>query len=193
VTLLVVSDIFGVTPALQALADTLKPTGHDVFIVDPYEGFIKNFADEALAYACFSQNVGVEGYAEHLSSVIDTLTQHPDSKIKAIIGFSVGGSALWKISDSSLIESVEQAYCFYAGQIRHYTDINPKIKSTIIFPESEPHFSVDLLETKIETLTEVSTIRCSYLHGFMNTHSRNFNETAYTHYTSWLCNKIINS
>ena len=62
--------------------------------------------------------------------------------------------------------------------------------SIVIFPKYESHFSVTALQQEVQKHALVSTKRCNYLHGFMNTHSTNFNEYAYTYYTQWLCSEI---
>lgn len=181
----VVTDIFGLTPALQKFVSTLSKAQHhstkNIHIVDPYEGKQMNFANEADAYAYFAKHIGVEQYAAYLHSLLVN-----DDTEKTLIGFSVGASAIWTISDNKNLK-VDQAVYFYGSQIRHLLDITPQINSTVILPHKEEHFCVDTLQFKIESLSKVSTKRCEFFHGFMNKHSVNFNQQAYTTYTGWLC------
>jgi dienelactone hydrolase len=186
----IVSDIFGVTPSLITFAKKLEITGQNVFIFDPYEGIEQNFVNEAKAYSYFSDNVGLDKYAESLQTFIEYKTNNAQCKNNILIGFSIGASAIWKISEGESIKHVEHAFIFYGSQIRKLTHIQPKIRSTLIFPAQETHFSVDELEQRLASHTLVSTKRCTYMHGFMNPHSVNFNERACTDYTHWLCNKI---
>jgi len=182
----IVSDIFGLTPALGEFITTLY-AAHSVekiHVVDPYQGKHMNFLNEEQAYTYFSEHVGVEGYAEQLLLV---LMQNPSPKI--LIGFSVGASAIWANAENIHL-NVKQAFYFYGSQIRHLLHVVPQIKSTVILPYKETHFSVDSLQSNIENLPNVSTNRCEYLHGFMNKHSINFNQQAYTTYSAWLCQKL---
>ena len=182
----VVADIFGITLALHEFLATLSNEKPDqrFNIVDPYQGKTMNFANETDAYHYFIEHVGVEQYASHLRSVLTA-----DNAIKTLVGFSVGASAIWAISDNKELR-VAQAVYFYGSQIRNLLHIVPQIKSTVVFPIKEDHFCVETLAFKIEKLPNVSTKRCKYLHGFMNKHSVNFNQKAYRTYKEWLCQEL---
>ncbi len=188
----IVSDIFGVTPALKKFAERIKQEKHHVYIVDPYLGYEHKFSDEAQAYKYFTENVGLEKYSELLNTFICNKTEAAQSDKHILVGFSIGASAIWKISANDKLKGINHAFYFYGSQIRKLTHIQPNIPSTVIFPKEELHFSVEDLEQKIKPYNRVSTKRCIYLHGFMNPHSINFNEYAYTYYTDWLCDKIKN-
>lgn len=179
----VVTDIFGLTPALHELVASVNLKAK-IYIVDPYKGKQMNFANEADAYAYFTKHVGVELYALYLHSLLVN-----DDTTKKVIGFSVGASAIWAISDNKELK-VAQAVYFYGSQIRNLLHIVPQIKSTVIFPSKEENFCVETLALKIEKLPNVSTKRCKYLHGFMNKHSVNFNQKAYRTYKEWLCQEL---
>lgn len=194
-TIMLVSDIFGVTLSLKELANILSTTGYEVVIVDPYDGIEHDFLDEEQAYTYFMKKVGLPLYAQHLEGAIAHCAKNMNvnrqgRKVKALIGFSIGASVIWQLSANKCMTDVEQAFYFYGSQIRHYIDIDPQVKSTVVFPARELHFSVDDLQKQIKMSSNVSTKRCKYLHGFMNFHSVNFNQNAYNHYTDWLCNKI---
>ncbi|WP_076419800.1 dienelactone hydrolase family protein [Colwellia sp. UCD-KL20] len=185
----VVSDIFGLTPALKALVTTLNTalpvSAPQIIIVDPYHGEQMNFESEAAAYSYFTEHVGVADYAKHLRATLDLQIYSHNT----VIGFSVGASALWALSAKNNI-NVDHAIYFYGSQIRHWLDIQPQIKSTVILPKKEEHFDVDDLQEKLKNLSMVSIKRCSFYHGFMNRHSVNFNEKAYRTYTCWLCEQL---
>jgi len=85
-----VSDIFGVTPAFNELCNQLKG---ETVIVDPYCGEQLEFTSENAAYSFFMENVGLEKYVNILETKI-ALIPAPFT----IIGFSVGGSAIWKLA-----------------------------------------------------------------------------------------------
>ena len=57
---IVVSDIFGVTPALIDLCNSLEC---ETVIVDPYGGEQIGFTAESTAYSFFMENVGLEKWS----------------------------------------------------------------------------------------------------------------------------------
>ena len=105
--LLFVSDIFGQTSALDALAfdlqtriqrkanDAGKLFDISCHMVDPYAGERFNFADQAEAYQYFSTHSTIEKYANDISTVLAKL----DFKHATwVIGFSAGASAVWQLA-----------------------------------------------------------------------------------------------
>ncbi len=49
----------------------------------------------------------------------------------------------------------------------------------LVFPKAESHFDVSALQKTLSNKEKVTTIQVGYLHGFMNTHSSNFNRVGY--------------
>ena len=62
-SIILVSDIFGVTPSLLEIAQKLKVR----FIIDPYNGKTMQFQNEADAYSYFVKTVGLDNYLSILS------------------------------------------------------------------------------------------------------------------------------
>lgn len=177
-TWVVVSDIFGRTPALETLCRDLP---HKAEIVDPFNGRFMEFGCEADAYARFMKTVGMDAYASILSSALSRYASDV-----TLLGFSVGASATWQLSGNPLPASVERAVCFYGSQIRHNTDIDPRFPIDIVFPEHEAHFSVRGLSETLSRKPKVTIHHSAYLHGFMNPHSTNFDSDGYSRYLGWL-------
>ncbi|KGJ87435.1 hypothetical protein [Colwellia psychrerythraea] len=167
-SVILVSDVFGMTPALLKLKDSLAAKT----IVDPYHGECMGFKNEAEAYSYFITTVGFDSYLEKILKVIAQL----DSKT-TLIGFSVGASAVWRLSLNN--KMIKQAFCFYGSQIRNFSEIEPCFKVTLIFPNSEPHFDVTALKDELSKRPNVTTTQVEYLHGFMNYCSSNFNKVGY--------------
>lgn len=176
---IVVSDIFGKTLVLNKLC---KALGDDVDIIDPYGGKEMGFQTEGQAYEFFMANVGLKTYCDLLQLRIKK-TPSPAT----LIGFSVGASAIWRISESLSTKDVKNAVCFYGSQVRHLLEIIPNIVIDFIMPRYEPGFSVDELAPRLSGIKNVFLHRTSYLHGFMNELSKNYNELGYTKYIDWLC------
>ena len=57
---------------------------------------------------------------------------------------------------------------------------------TLIFPKSESHFDVKDLISQLSLKMNIKCERTTYLHGFMNKNSVNFNKTAYSNYVKLL-------
>lgn len=180
--LLVVSDIFGKTSGLEALCTQL--TSH-FDIIDPYNGAEMSFNNEGEAYRYFSENIGLEGYCSILTSALLNRASP-----KVILGFSVGASAIWKLSDSIEYQP-HLALGFYSSQIRHYLDIVPSFPYHLVFPKEEKHFDVNAVMGKLNTTTNVSVESVPYLHGFMNTHSANFDEKGYRENMDELTQRLL--
>jgi dienelactone hydrolase len=138
------------------------------------------FKNEANAYNYFIATVGLDAYVSVVLNVLASL----DTKTK-LIGFSIGASAIWKLSLSNH-HYVKQAFCFYGSQIRNFTEIVPRYKINLVFPKRESHFDVLELINKLKQKPNVKITQVEYLHGFMNHHSSNFNKVGYLNYMTLL-------
>jgi len=176
---IVVSDIFGKTKELEELCDALKMR---VEIIDPYSGKLMCFKEESEAYDYFMAKVGIQAYSQLLLEKLSSI-----SNPTILIGFSVGASAIWKVSGNLNVELIQSAICFYGSQIRNHTKVNPCINIDLIFPISEPNFSVSELNHCLSNKSSVKIHNTPYLHGFMNSLSKNFSHVGYYEYIDWLC------
>jgi dienelactone hydrolase len=175
---IVITDIFGKTPALDGFCNMYMDQLH---IVDPYSGVFMDFKNESDAYEYFMSNVGLDDYCEILATKIREL-----SDPITLIGFSVGASAIWRISKDLEFDIVSNAFCFYGSQIRNNLEIEPRFHIDLILPKSEPHFSVADLSVSLSNQVNVTIHPTEYLHGFMNVYSENYNKDGYDHYTKCL-------
>jgi len=166
-----VSDIFGLTDELIELGNTLWG---NCLIIDPYMGEKNKFTDEDLAYQYFIKHVGLERYSSHLLEKLATINDQA-----SVLGFSVGASAIWKLSDKVSPASIDTAYLFYGSQIRKMLDIQPTFELKLVLPRFEDHFSVAAMAEALKSIDNVSLERSEGLHGFMNKLSRNFNQSVY--------------
>jgi len=176
-TLFLVADIFGRTRALESIGQQLSETVPDIRIIDPYQGLDHSFETEARAYAYFMDRVGLAPYASILTEAL--ADPGPDT---VLVGFSVGASALWSVSDRTFFRHIKKAFCFYGSQIRQYTGVQPRFDMELIFPEQEPHFEVDELIGILTAKDRVSCSKAKGLHGFMNELSPHFDPDSYAVY-----------
>jgi dienelactone hydrolase len=173
-----VADIFGITYSLKALAASV---GGHVEIIDPYYGEELTFDGETEAYAFFMGNVGLERYCKIVDRHLTSISQQTE-----VIGFSVGASAIWLLSETINSAIFQRLVCFYGSQIRHHQYINPCVPTELVLPISEPTFDVGLVSENLSTKSKVKIHRTQYLHGFMNNHSKNFDPSGYEDYINWL-------
>ena len=176
--LIVISDIFGKTTALDDLCADL---GYPVQIIDPYDGTYMDFENQAQAYDAFMDNMGVTPYARLLASFLEKALSPA-----TLIGFSVGAAAAWLVSGTDISDKADRAVCFYGSRIRHHLDISPVIPVDAIFPAHEPGFDVQQLTGQLSGKKKVTVHQTGYLHGFMNRVSENFDRPGYDHYMDWL-------
>ena len=182
--IILVSDIFGKTPALIQLGEAIGATA----IVDPYDGVDMGFEDESKAYAYFVEHVGFEQYYDVLQSELQNQIS-PISSMNVLIGFSIGASAIWKLSDNPDITNIQRGICYYGSQIRNLKAVSPHFNIELIFPKKEDHFDVLALQKALSQKKNVQITQTNYLHGFMNSHSDNYNQVAYLEHAKRLCIK----
>lgn len=178
-TLLIASDIFGISAAFLLLLKDIGVADH-VVPISPYQQPQLQFDNEQQAYRCFQDTGGIDAYILNLTKALNTYRH-----IKHVVGFSAGAAAIYKAMSNSS-DNNNQLTLFYPGQIRHFLDRHPSCPCHIIFPESEPHF---LLPDVIEVLTQQTQLKVektNYQHGFMNKDSKGFNPAGYQQYCQML-------
>lgn len=168
---LILSDIFGYTDSLQELADELSGS---VKIIDPYDGQKMMFQNEAEAYEYFVVNVGLDAYREIVVGWIKEIAEPV-----TLLGFSVGASAIWSVSEDIGLGNVIGAVGFYGSQIRFNQGITPQFPVKLVFPSEEDHFDVLELAQTLSQKENVDVGVSQYRHGFMNKLSQNFNPAGY--------------
>ena len=182
-SIILVSDVFGKTPALVQLSEALNAE----VIVDPYRGKNMAFKSEAEAYSYFMEEIGFDVYLAELKMILDAKLS-----VSTLIGFSIGASVVWKLSETASCDSVKRAICYYGSQIRHLTAVSPQIEVELVFPKSEPHFDVLELQASLSKKPNVKTTVVDYLHGFMNYYSNNYNQQAYNEQVALLRRRANN-
>lgn len=183
--IIIASDIFGRTQELEEIASQLSTGASHVTLIDPYEGLNHDFKNEDEAYSLFQREIGIERYMEKVYRAAADI-----SSSLFLVGFSIGASAIWAISDKLTVHKGARAICFYGSQIRFYTEIMPAISMELIFPAHEPHFNLDQLIAQITLKHNVEWSKETKLHGFMNKRSVNFDRPAYERYLNYLKERL---
>ena len=164
-TLLIASDIFGMTDAFLRLARSLCP---DPVLVCAHEDRSSSFADEAEAYGRFMTTGGVEGYARRVRRA---LAERPD--ISGLIGFSAGASAGWIASASPEAAGLHAAVLYYGSRIRDHAGLVPVCPVRLIFAANEASFDPAPLAAGLAARGLRAELVPGAGHGFMNELSAN--------------------
>nr|WP_245217602.1 dienelactone hydrolase family protein [Rheinheimera maricola] len=183
---MVLSDIFGLCAGLERLQADLSQAGADVQLIDPYQGQMQHFADEARAYAAFSTQCGHDAYA----AIAQQALQNAARPFDLAIGFSAGATALWRALAQANESQVKQAVLFYPGQIHQHLALTPAVPVQVIFGHSEPNFAVADICTQLQQQPGVTAGSTDYAHGFMNPASQAFAEAGYQQQLSKLLKRL---
>jgi dienelactone hydrolase len=176
--LVVVTDIYGKTKFLKESLTYLSAKYEVIEIIDPYGSNEIHFNNEEEAYSYFQEYIGLNDYIKKLYTC---LKDKPFQEYH-LLGFSVGASAVWAISQMLEFNQSTKGICFYGSQIRNFLQVNPKIEIDHYFPKSEPHFSVDEVIGVLNKKVNVNCFKTPFLHGFMNKKSKNYNEGGHLKY-----------
>lgn len=185
--LLVCSDIFGITPALQAL---FRPWRGPLLWLSPYQQS-HQFQHDEQAYRYFLQQGGLDSYRHKLQQLLQNHAQSSSAPLLAV-GFSAGAAALW--CEAAAIEPglIKQAFCFYGGQIRNYPELQPKCPTSLIWAR-ESHFDVKALAQTVAATANVSSRFCQYGHGFINPASAQYHKQGAAFYQRWLLQQLTSA
>ena len=165
--LLIVTDVFGNTPAIASFA---RQFPLPCLIASPYTGEKTQYPAETLAYHAFIAEGGIGAYAEHLSHLIEDY----QSSLRYAIGFSAGASALWLNSANPAMANLQQAVLFYGSRIRDHRDVQPACPARLIFAEQEVAFEPAELVADLRQRNQNAELVKGSKHGFMNPYSAGF-------------------
>lgn len=166
-TILIATDVFGMTPAVASLVRALE---HQCHVMSPFDDPAQYFQSEQTAYYAFLAQGGVSRYA-------DKLTQHLQKHgagIRIALGFSAGASALWIASASEAAKALRAAVLFYGSRIRDHKQVQPRCPTRLIFAEKEAAFDAPQLTAELQQLGHQAELVRHSSHGFMNPYSRGF-------------------
>ena len=183
--LIVVSDIFGRTSALNTFVNQFYDYYKMIRVIDPYSGENLHFHNEEDAYQHFHQQCGLEQMTDQLRTELDETKDVVD-----IIGFSVGASAAWEVSGENQYRQIRKVICFYGSRIRDKMEIDPTASTSLIFPKLEKSFDLEPVIQALENKNNTEIIRTEYLHGFMNKESVNYSQAAYKYFSKRLQDKV---
>lgn len=183
-TVLIVTDVFGNTPAIASLQRHLcLPCD----IVSPFaEGY--SATTEQTAYQAFLASGGVQTYAKKIESIIQ---QNPF--YRHVIGFSAGASAWW-LANTFSATKIDSVTLFYGSRIRDHVDHNSSQQARgnthLIFAEKENAYQPQQVVKALHQRGYHAEIASGTKHGFMNPYAAGFSLKAQTHYMELLVQKL---
>ena len=173
-TLLIASDIFGMTDAFRRLALRLCA---DPVLLSAHADPALSFGDEDEAYDRFVEAGGVEEYAARLARVLGA---RPG--IFGLVGFSAGASAGWIVSATPESAGLSGCVLFYGSRIRDHAGLVPACPVRLIFAERERSFDPAPLAAGLAERGVPAEVVPGSGHGFMNELSASYSPELYRRY-----------
>ena len=182
-TVLIATDVFGITPAVHSLVRSL---GSSCLLVSPFDDANISYQSEQLAYQAFLAGGGVAHYAARIQSVM----AKGAADIRFAIGFSAGASALWLASTTPGFGRLHMLTLFYGSRIRDYASLMPLCPARLVFAEREPAFEPAALAAELQAKGHSVELAKNTSHGFMNPYSGGFCVKSQARYTAELAEML---
>lgn len=187
-SVLIITDVYGETPAVASLARQLPSPCQ---IIAPDTGSTP-FTHGQQAYQGFIAAGGVAAYADKIAQFLQTASQQntPTCRpIQHVIAFSAGASAWWRQS-AQLAIPIHSATLFYASRVRDHADLNSACPTHFIFAEHEDAFQPAALVQQLRERGHQAEIAPGTQHGFMNPYAAGFSLKMQTRYVAMLAERV---
>ncbi len=191
-SVLIITDVYGETPAIASLARHLPRSCH---IIAPDIGGAP-VTQGRHAYQGFLAAGGVAAYAEKIRHYLEQQSKASPAvghtaghTISHVIAFSAGASAWWLQSDQ-LPPNIHSASLFYASRVRDHLDLASACPSHFIFAEHEDAFQPTTIVKELRQRGHQAEIAPNTQHGFMNPYAAGFSLKMQTRYMDMLADKL---
>lgn len=134
---IVIHEIYGVNRHIETVASQLTAAGCDVYCPDLLGRSAYAYAEEALAYRHFHEQVGFARARAAIDALAGQL--RPAYRRLYLVGYSVGATVAWLCSQTGLYTGVAG---YYGSRIRDYPGILPGCPVLLLFPRREAAFDV---------------------------------------------------
>lgn len=166
---IVLHEIYGINRHILGVCQKYYADSYDVFcpnLIGRTEPF--SYARWEEAYCFFHNNVGNKAYIQ-----LEKLTERIRLKYKKVIlvGFSVGATIAWVMSENGLYDGIVS---YYGSRIRDNLHIQPKCRSLLIFAEQETSFAPKQIMEKLKTKPDLAAYILQGKHGFLDSFSENY-------------------
>ena len=176
--LVLLQEIFGVTPHIKALCDEFASFGYDVLSPAIFDRIAPDAAfgyepDDINIAKTYSEQAGLETPMADIQACVDRLGQ---DGLVAITGFCYGGSLVWMAA--SRVKSLSCAVGYYGRLIPDHLDEVPKCPTMLHFGEHDASIPLEGVERVREAHPKVDIHIYDADHGFCSDRPQNFNAQA---------------
>jgi len=155
--ILLIHEVYGVTKNLLLLKAFLENNGFAVACPSLYpDGYVG--ASEQESYTRFFTEIGFDA----ATKAIQTIIEENQNQTITVVGFSVGATIAWTLSENPAIHKI---IGIYGSRIRHCLDVEPVVQTDLLFVE-ESSFNVHELMDKIAKKHHVRANLIDGTHGF---------------------------
>ena len=176
--LVLIQEIFGVTPHIQALCDEFAALGYDVIAPAVFDRISRNAAfgydQDALQQAVdYAAQSGVETPMADIQACVDHLKARGPV---AITGFCYGGSLTWMAA--SRVQGLACAVGYYGRLIPDHLDEQPACPITLHFGEHDASIPLENVDRIRDAHPEVGIHIFDADHGFCSDRPANHSKKA---------------
>jgi|SRR5665213_26784 len=170
--LVLIQEIFGVTPGIRELADSFAEDGYEVLAPSMFDraepGFETERSPEGIAKGRdYVGKVGFDNAMGDVQACIDAL-KGPNSNGPAFItGFCYGGSISWLAA--ARCTGLTASSCFYGGLIANFVDEQPKVPVILHFGKKDTHITSEAWDKIGAAHPDVPLYLYDADHGFFST------------------------
>jgi carboxymethylenebutenolidase len=176
--LVLIQEIFGVTPHIKELCDEFASLGYDVLgpaIFDRIErdasfGYDEDQIKKSVAYASKS---GVDTPMQDIQACVDHLKSNGPV---AVTGFCYGGSLVWM--SAARVNGLSCAVGYYGRLIPEYLDEQPRCPTQLHFGSRDGSIPLENVEKIRERHAEVDIHVFDAEHGFCSDRPQNHSAEA---------------
>ena len=174
--LVLVQEIFGVTPHIQELCDGFAEQGYEVIAPSLYDrpepGFQADYAPEAMARAVrFSEGTPWDQVEGDLNATVAALKGPV-----FVTGFCWGGTASWLAA--CRCPGVAAASCFYGRRIPELLAETPKCPTILHFGKTDKSIPLEVVDQIAEAHPDIPIHLYDAGHGFVSDRSKDYDADA---------------
>lgn len=167
--IIVLPEIYGINDYIKQFCEKYRENGFAVFcpnLTDRHAPF--TYEEQEAAYHAFMQKGFDEAFIQ-VKKLSDRI--RPLYKKVIVVGFSIGATLAWRLSETGLVDAV---IAYYGSRIRDYLNIQPRCQSLVIFAEQEPSFRPHSILSVLEGKPYVTVAVLPASHGFMDCFSERY-------------------
>lgn len=167
--MIVLHEIYGINDHIKGFCEKYRANGFAVFCPDLTDRNAPfSYGEQEAAYHACMQRGFDEAFAQ-IKSLGERI--RPLYKKVILLGFSVGATLAWRLSETGLFDGV---IGYYGSRIRDYLNIQPRCQSLVIFAEQEPSFRPQSILSALESKPHVTAAVLPATHGFMDRFSESY-------------------